>query len=321
MSGSSPLMEKLGGARVIVTGASGFIGLNLVKALLRLNAEVLVIDRIQPEEQLPSVEFEWADLRHLNKVYEGDYLIHLAAISNAGYAERYPMDTYEINVLGALNLLNHVQIKQRVLFPSTALIYEASEVPLTEKAELEPASTYAQSKIIGEQVVRFLCKRIGVSPTIVRFFNVYGPGQLPMYIVPQVVRQIMEDGRVVVRNGSVVRDLLYVDDCIDAVLKLAVTPEAAESVFNIGSGNRATILEVAETAVRVSGVPGVEVVDLKQNIEYSPTAIIADIGRVQSTIDWRPKTSLEEGLREMLQSYGGARNSAGVGTRAGIQPP
>ena len=90
MSGSSPLMEKLGGARVIVTGASGFIGLNLVKALLRLNAEVLVIDRIQPEEQLPSVEFEWADLRHLNKVYEGDYLIHLAAISNAGYAERYP---------------------------------------------------------------------------------------------------------------------------------------------------------------------------------------------------------------------------------------
>ena len=170
-------------------------------------------------------------------------------------------------------------------------------------------------------MVRFLCKRIGVSPTIVRFFNVYGPGQLPMYIVPQVVRQIMEDGRVVVRNGSVVRDLLYVDDCIDAVLKLAVTPEAAESVFNIGSGNRATILEVAETAVRVSGVPGVEVVDLKQNIEYSPTAIIADIGRVQSTIDWRPKTSLEEGLREMLQSYGGARNSAGVGTRAGIQPP
>lgn len=307
MSGSSPLPAELSGARVIVTGASGFIGLNLVKALIRLNADTLVIDRIQPAEQFSNVEFEWADLRHLSKVYEADYLIHLAAITNAGYAERYPLDTYETNVLGTLNLLNHVKIARRVLFPSTALIYKASSVPLTEEAELELASTYAQSKIIGEQVVRFLCQRIGVSHTIVRFFNVFGPGQLPMYIVPQVIRQIKEDGRVELRNGSVVRDLLYVSDCIDAVLKLAVTPAAADSVFNIGSGSKVTILEVAEAAVRVSGIPSVDIVDLQQNIEYSPTAIIADTAKVRSTIDWRAKTSLEEGLEVMLQSYTGSK--------------
>ena len=298
------LREEFKGARVIVTGASGFIGLNLVKALIRLEANVLIIDRIQPVEQFAKVEFEWADLRHLSKVYEADYLIHLAAISNAGYAEKYPLDTYEINVLGTLNLLNHVKIAKRVLFPSTALIYKASEVPLTEEADLELASTYAQSKIIGEQVVKFHCNRMEVSPTIFRFFNVFGPGQLPMYIVPQVLRQIVEDGRVVVRNGSVVRDLLYVDDCIDAVLKLAVSPQAADSVFNIGSGRRATILEVAETAVRVSGTPDVEIVDLKQNIEFSPTAIIADTSKIQSTVDWHPETDLEAGLRAMLDSYG-----------------
>lgn len=313
MSGAIPLPAELNGARVIVTGASGFIGLNLVKALTRLNADILVIDRVQPAEQFSNVEFEWADLRHLSKVYEADYLIHLAAITNAGYAERYPLDTYEINVLGTLNLLNHVKITNRVIFPSTALIYKASQTPLTEEAELELASTYAQSKILGEQVVRFLCKRIEVSYTIVRFFNVFGPGQFPMYIVPQVVRQIKEDGRVVLRNGAVVRDLLYVDDCIDAVLKLAVALAAADTEFNIGSGSRVTISEVAETAVSVSGRTDVEIVDLQQNIEYSPTAIIAATEKLQSAVDWRPKTPLEEGLKVMLQSYNETGQRAAIG--------
>jgi len=307
VSSSGLLNQELAGARVIVTGASGFIGLNLVRALNRLSADILVIDRAQPPDQFTNLEFEWADLRHLNKVYECDYLIHLAAVSNAGYAEKYPLDTYETNVLGTLNLLNHVQVTKRVVFPSTALIYKASEVPLTEEAELEVASTYAQSKIIGEQVVRFLSQRIEVDHTIVRFFNIYGPGQLPMYIVPQVVRQILEDGRVVLRNGSVVRDLLYVDDCIDALLKLAVTPAAVDNVFNIGSGNNVTISEVAQAAVNVSGRSGVEIVDLHQNIEYSPTLIVADTGKIQSTIDWRPKTSLEKGLKAMLESYPGSK--------------
>ena len=101
----------------------------------------------------------------------------------------------------------------------------------------------------------FCATGIDVSHTIVRFFNVFGPGQLPMYIVPQVVQQIKEDGRVVLRNGSVVRDLLYVDDCIDAVLKLAVTPDAADSIFNIGSGTKVTISDVADHRSKSFGNP------------------------------------------------------------------
>ena len=303
MSSGPVLNGALSGARVIVTGASGFIGLNLVKTLVSLGANVMVIDRIQPAEHLPNVEFEWADLRHLDKTYEADYLIHLAAITNAGYAEKYPLDTYEVNVLGTVNLLNHVKVNRRVLFPSTALIYKASHVPLTEDSEQDPASVYAQSKVIGEQVIKFHCQRMGIAYTVVRFFNVFGPGQIPLYIVPQVVHQIMEDRKVVLRNGSVVRDLLYVDDCIDAVLKLAVSEEAENSVFNIGSGRKVEIIDVARAAVRVSESPDVEVVDLKQNIEYSPTAIIADIGKVQATVDWDPGTTLEEGMKAMLNAY------------------
>ena len=132
--------SELAGARVIVTGASGFIGHNLVKRLSRINADTLVIDRIQPAEHFPNVEFEWADLRHLNQMYEADYLIHLAAVTNAGYAERYPMETFETNVLGTVNLLNHVKIDKRILFPSTALVYSASEEPINEDGELDQTS-------------------------------------------------------------------------------------------------------------------------------------------------------------------------------------
>ena len=299
MSNTRPSMGDLGGARVIVTGASGFIGLNLVRRLINLKSEVLLIDRMQPSEQFPNVEVEWVDLRHIQKVYEADYLIHLAAITNAGYAEKYPLDTYEVNVLGTLNLLNHVRINKRILFPSTALIYKASKDPINEESEQELASTYAQSKAIGEQIVKNLSNRLGVGHTVVRFFNVFGPGQLSMYIVPQVLSQIMGEGRVVLRNGSVMRDLLYVDDCIDAVLKLAVTPAAEDSVFNIGSGHIVSIYDVAKAAAAVSGRSDVEIVDLEENIEYSPTAIIADITKVKSTVEWYPKINLEDGMKLM----------------------
>ena len=303
MSSLNLLADQWGGARVIVTGASGFIGLNLVKRLSELNAEVLVIDRIQPGEQFPNVEFEWADLRHLDTTYEADYLIHLAAVTNAGYAERYPIDAYEINVLGTANLLNHVRINKRVFFPSTALVYKASDLPISEDGEADVSSTYAQSKSMGEQIVKFACNRMDVGYTLVRFFNIYGTGQLPMYIAPQILRQIAEEHRVVVRNGSVMRDLLYIDDCIDAVLKLVITPEAQGTVFNIGSGEIVSINDVASSAVEASGQEEVSITDLGENIAYSPTSIRADIRKVQSTIDWHPSTSLIEGLKIMWENY------------------
>ena len=299
MSSHIELKSELAGARVIVTGASGFIGLNLVRVLASLGAETTVIDRIQPPERLPNVQFEWADLRHLDKIYEADYLIHLAAITNAGFAERYPLDTFEVNVLGTVNLLNHIRINKRVLFPSTALTYKASDTPISEEAETDLSSVYALSKNMGEQVIKFHCQRMGVGYTIVRFFNIFGPGQLPMYIVPQVLSQIKEHGRIEIRNGSVMRDLLFVDDCIEAVLKLAVTLPAEDSIFNIGSGHIVSISDVARAAVEASGQPNVEITDLEEEIAYSPTAIMADIGKVQSTIDWYPKTSLKDGLTKM----------------------
>jgi len=295
--------SELAGARVIVTGASGFIGHNLVRRLSNLKAETLVIDRNQPAEHFSGVDFEWADLRHLNKEYEADFLIHLAAVTNAGYAEKYPMETYETNVLGTVNLMNHVKISKRILFPSTALIYKASTDPISEEGDLDQSSTYAQSKTIGEQVLKFHSNRQQVDHTVVRFFNVFGPGQQAMYIIPQVLRQILEENKVVVRNGAVMRDMLFVDDCIDAVLRLAVTPEAANDVFNIGSGEIVSISDIARGAIEVSGRSNVEYTDLEQNIDYSPTSIMADIGKVTATIDWRPRVSLSEGLKRIWDSY------------------
>ena len=302
MTSYADLKEELSGARVIVTGASGFIGLNMVRLLAELGAQITVIDRIQPAERLANVQFEWADLRHLDKVYEADYLIHLAAITNAGFAERYQLDTFEVNVLGTINLLNHVRIEKRVLFPSTALTYKASDTPISEDAETDLSSVYALSKNVGEEVVKFHCQRMGVGHTIVRFFNIYGVGQLPMYIVPQVLTQIREHHRIEIRNGSVMRDLLYVDDCIDAVLKLSVSLFAENSVFNIGSGHIVSIADVAKAAVEASGYDDVEITDLEEKIDYSPAAIMADIEKVQSTIDWFPRTNLKNGLKAMWDS-------------------
>ena len=124
-----------------------------------------------------------------------------------------------------------------------------------------------------------------------------------MYIIPQVLRQIIEENKVVVRNGAVMRDMLFVDDCIDAVLRLAVTPKAANDVFNIGSGEIVTISDIARQAIRVSGRTDIEYTDLEETIDFSPTAIMANINKVTSTIDWMPRVSLADGLKRMWDSY------------------
>ena len=228
-----------------------------------------------------------------------EHSVHKTLLGN----EKHKILLRETNVLGTVNLLNHVKIKKRILFPSTALVYRASEEPINEDAELDQSSTYAQSKTIGEQVLKFHSRRHEVDHTLVRFFNVFGPGQLPMYIIPQILRQILEENKVVVRNGAVMRDMLFVDDCIDAVLKLAVSPKGVNTVFNIGSGEIVSISEIARQAIEVSGRPDVEFTDLEQNIEFSPTAIRADIRKVSETVDWLPRVSLREGLKRMWESY------------------
>ena len=99
------------------------------------------------------------------------------------------------------------------------------------------------------------------------------------------------------------RDMLFVDDCIEAVLRLAVTPKGSNTVFNIGSGEIVSISEIARQAIQVSGRPDVEFTDLEESIDYSPTAIMADIQKVSETVDWIPRVSLREGLKRMWESY------------------
>ena len=125
-----------------------------------------------------------------------------------------------------------------------------------------------------------------------------------MYIVPQVLTQIRDHHRIEIRNGTIMRDLLFVEDCIDAVLKLSVTRPAEDEVFNIGSGHIVSISDVARAAVEASGYDDVEITDLEELIEYSPTAIMADIDKVQSTIDWYPRTNLKDGLKSMWDAMG-----------------
>ena len=123
----------------------------------------------------------------------------------------------------------------------------------------------------------------------------------------KVLTQIKENHRVEIRNGSVMRDLLFVEDCIDAVLKLSVTPSAENSEFNIGSGHIVSISDVAKAAVQASGFDDVEITDLEEFIAFSPTAIMADIDKVQATIDWFPKTTLKDGLRRMWDAMGNGK--------------
>ena len=258
--------------RAGVTGASGLIGRHLVEALRGRGDEVVVIAR---GEEPP------AGL---------DVLFHLAAqtIVSAAYAD--PAATFEANVALAWRT---VAAAPRAVFASTDQVYGPhAPVPTPEDAPLRPEGPYAASKAAADLLVRTLP---GV--VVARLANVYGPGDRhDSRLVPGAIGAVRAGRRPVIRgDGSAARDLLFVDDAVEALLALAERGDAGEA-YNVGSGEPRTVREVVDAVLRVAGS------DLEPEVlggappgEGGRRAL--DVARIRAAAGWEPRVALEEGLR------------------------
>jgi UDP-glucose 4-epimerase len=253
----------------LVTGGLGFIGSNLVDRLIALGHEVVVVDNLstgKKENANPSVNYEYfsiLDLPRLSKVVKEvkpNWIFHLAAWPRIQPSFDDPIGHDEVNVRGCINLIHackEVKEIEAIINSSSSSIYGDPVIyPTPESAQISPLSPYALQKYAGERYIHILGERYGLPVASVRYFNVYGPRSFdpknPFNAYSSVVgifeNQIKSGSPITITgNGSQERDFVHVWDVADANICVAKNiNKAANQVFNVGTGKKISILELAK---------------------------------------------------------------------------
>jgi UDP-glucose 4-epimerase len=300
--------------KALVSGGAGFIGSNIVKALLDLGHEPAVLDDLSSgyrENLVAGVPFVQGDVREAETVSRAmagcEVVFHLAAsVGNARSIERPQVDS-AINVLGTLNVLETARACRipRVVFSSSAGIFgELKTLPISEDHPQDPDSPYGASKLAAEKMCLVYNKLYGMHNVCLRYFNVFGPHQrYDAYgnVIPIFADRLLKDESLTIfGDGEQTRDFVNVRDVAAANVQAALTP-GVSGAFNIGSGTRITINELArlmrETAAAQSAV------------RYAPPRkgdvrdSLADIQAARSAFGFDPRMPITEGLREYWEWF------------------
>jgi nucleoside-diphosphate-sugar epimerase len=279
------------GARAMVTGASGFIGRHLLRALRARGEEPLTLARSTGFD-VTRDEFELAGVE---RVY------HLAALTGVPAAWQAPAEFYRVNAYGTMRLLEACKRFGCKLVYVSAYVYGRPErMPIAESAEVDANNPYAFSKYAAEQACRFYTEHCGLATAVVRPFNVYGPGQESRFLIPWIVEQALDPARPRVELTDLAprRDYIHVSDVVDAIL--AVADASCTGTFNVGSGESHSVAEVADTIVRLAGVDK-PVVATGAPRPNEIDDVRADVTRIQAATGWRARVTLEQGLRGVVE--------------------
>jgi nucleoside-diphosphate-sugar epimerase len=279
---------------VLITGGTGFVGRALA-ARLRQDG--------RPFRALGSADGDIADPGTLASLRDARFssVIHLAARSYVPDSWREPEAFMRTNVQGTRNVLELCRATRAPLVFASSYVYGNSPIqPIGEDVPPAPANPYARSKVEAEQACRFYSDRHGVNVSILRPFNVYGPGQDERFLVPSIVRQVRKGGAIEVQDISPRRDWVFVDDLV-AALVAAAQRRGPCSVYNIGSGASTS---VGDLVARIQALAGttlpVRVTGAPRENEIADT--VADISKARRELGWAPSVSLDEGLRRCLEN-------------------
>jgi UDP-glucose 4-epimerase len=306
--------------KALVTGGAGFIGSHLAEELARRGYQVTILDDLSTgkkgniEALLKSdgvsfVQGSITDPSLLQRLFPNvDLVFHLAAIPSVPRSIENPLASHEANVTGTLNVLLAARDNgvKKVVYASSSSVYgDTPTLPKREDMPPNPQSPYAVTKLAGEYYCRVFQGVYGLPAACLRYFNIYGPRQDPdspyAAVIPLFISRILEGKPpIIFDDGEQTRDFTFVKDAVAATI-LAAESDAA-GIFNIGTGNRVTINKLAGLVLKAVGK---ELEPLYQeprpgDVKHS----LAAISRAQG-FGYKPKYSLEDGLRETIENMKG----------------
>ena len=303
--------------RVLVTGGGGFIGSNLVRALIERGDEVRVLDNFSTGNRANleglDIEVVEGELRSYERVHNAvrgtEIVFHLGALGSVPRSVQDPLTSSAVNVEGTLNVLLAARDEgvRRVVYSSSSSVYgPRRELPVTEDMPPDPISPYGVAKLAAERYcVSFSRVYESFESVVVRYFNVFGPRQSPFSqyaaVIPLFVTAIDTGEPIVVYgDGEQRRDFTYVENVVDGTIRAAEAAGANGRIFNVAASAPVTVNTVAAAIGEVLGKPVEKT--------FAPPRVgdirdsWADVTAAREVLGWEPAVGLEDGLRKTVEA-------------------
>lgn len=311
--------------KVLITGGCGFIGSNLAHELLRLGADVTIVDNLDPDsggnlfnvedikEHLRFIQSDVNDEQKMTTAVKGmDYLFNLAGQTSHLGSMRDPFKDISVNAVGQLRLLEVCRVNNpdvSIIFAGTRQVYgRPLYLPVDEKHLLTPLDNNGVSKRAGE-MYHIVYNRVHEMQTcVLRMTNVYGPRMRIkddlLTFIGWWAHQLLTGEKIqIFGTGGQVRDLNYVDDVVSALLLCAAHPSARGKIYNLG-GPSVKLLELAREMIRVNKCGDYVIVPFPENRKRIDIGdYYGDYSLIQKEVGWHPQTPLADGLARMFEYF------------------
>jgi UDP-glucose 4-epimerase len=320
------LERTYSGKKILITGGLGFIGSNLAIKLARSGAEATVVDVLWPEHGgnyfnvepvKKDIQINICDVRDeyaMNTLVKGmDCVFHLAGQCSHVLGQVDPYPDIDINIHGTAILMEAVKKHAPnavTIYTSTRGVYgSATTLPVNEDAPTNPKGLYELSNLTAEKIVKFYGDIHGLKVVNLRLSNIYGERSQMQHakfgVVNWFIRQALDGETIqVFGGGNIMRDFLYIDDCVEAIILAGFSEKAHGGTFNVGNSTHTTILELVDTIFEVVKNGKKEDAPFsEERAAQEPGDFYPDISRIQKVTGWRPKTGLKEGLTQTVAYY------------------
>lgn len=311
---------------ILITGGLGFLGSSLAHKLNEYDANITIIDNLNPlyggnmfniENIFDNIKLIINDVRNteilIPLIESADIIYHFAAQVSYIDSLSIPYEDLDLNAKATLSILEccrKYNCKARILFSSSRMIYGKVDRELvTENSHANPLSLYGIHKLASEKYLMMYYNNFGIPSTILRLTNPYGPRQQIKHnkysLVGWFIRQAMEGKTIqIFGEGTQLRDYIFVDDIVNAMLKCTEVDEAIGEVINVGSGESTRFCDMVKIVIDCVKNGDIEFIPWPDNYEKVETGDIAvDVSKLKNITSWQTANSLEEGVNKTVEYY------------------
>ena len=305
--------------KILITGATGFIGSHLTELCVKKGFKVSAFDRYNPQYNLnclnnskykKDINFIFGDIRDYDSVYKAskgmDIILHLAALIGIPYSYYSPMAYVKTNIEGTYNILEatkNLNIKQLIVTSTSETYGTAQKVPISENHRLIGQSPYSASKISADQLAISYWTSFQLPVKIIRPFNTYGPRQSNRAVIPTIINQALKNKNISLGNIKTTRDYTYVSDISEAYLEIIKTKNIFGQPINVGSNNEFKIEQIARKVIKKIN-PNLKIIIDKKRIRPEKSEVDrlkCDNKLITKKTNWKPKIKFDEGLEKTIK--------------------